>query len=153
MNTIEGVQTKKLKVIADQRGRLMELVRADENIFAGFGQVYMTTTLPGVIKAWHLHRKQTDIVACVLGMIRLVVYDERAGSASYGQFNQFYMGVHQPLAVRIAPNLYHGWQCVSVEEAIIINTVSNPYDPANPDEYRLDPHNSHIVFDWRSRDG
>lgn len=153
MQLIDGVQSKKLTVHADVRGRLMEIVRADEDIFAGFGQVYLTSTLPGVIKAWHLHHKQTDMVCCVHGMIRLVIYDERQGSATYGQFNQFVMGSHAPMVVRIAPNLYHGWQCVSLEEALIINTVTHPYDHASPDEARLDPHNSHIVFDWHTRDG
>lgn len=153
MMLIEGVQSKNLEVFADQRGRLMELVRADEDIFAGFGQVYMTTTLPGVIKAWHLHRKQTDMVACILGMIRLVIYDDRPNSPTCGRFNQFFMGTHAPMVVRVPPGLYHGWQCISVEEAVIINTVTHPYNTANPDEERLDPHNCHIVFDWHTRDG
>ncbi|MDR1396261.1 MAG: dTDP-4-dehydrorhamnose 3,5-epimerase family protein [Desulfarculales bacterium] len=153
MNFIAGVRVKPLKVMADQRGRLMELVRADDDIFSDFGQVYITTTLPGVIKAWHLHRQQTDLVACVLGMIRLVIYDDRENSSTQGQFNQFFMGVHNPVLVRIPPRLYHGWQCVSLEEALIVNTVTHPYNYQNPDEERLDPHNSHIVFDWQRRDG
>ena len=40
---IEGVQVKKLRVIPDERGRLMEILRADDDIFLGFGQVYLTT--------------------------------------------------------------------------------------------------------------
>jgi dTDP-4-dehydrorhamnose 3,5-epimerase len=153
MDYIEGVRSKPLKVLADQRGRLMELVRADDEIFTAFGQVYLTTTLPGVIKAWHLHERQTDLVACILGMIRLVIYDDRPASASRGRFNQFFMGIHNPLLVRIPPGLYHGWQCLSLEEAMIINTVSQPYNYGQPDEQRLDPHHSHIVFDWHTRDG
>ncbi|MCX7972949.1 MAG: dTDP-4-dehydrorhamnose 3,5-epimerase, partial [Candidatus Aminicenantes bacterium] len=39
---IEGVKIKKLRVIPDERGRLMEILRADEEIFVRFGQVYMT---------------------------------------------------------------------------------------------------------------
>jgi dTDP-4-dehydrorhamnose 3,5-epimerase len=153
MDYIEGIQVKPLKVIADQRGRLMELVRADDAVFTAFGQVYLTTTLPGVIKAWHLHKRQTDLVACVLGMIRLVIYDDRPGTVSNGQFNQFFMGIHSPLLVRIPPGLYHGWQCLGPEEAVIINTVSHPYNYQQPDELRLDPHHSHIAFDWHKRDG
>jgi dTDP-4-dehydrorhamnose 3,5-epimerase len=153
MDYIEGVQIKPLKVMADQRGRLMELVRVDDDIFTAFGQVYITTTLPGVIKAWHLHRRQTDLVACVAGMIRLVIHDDRSGSATQGRFNQFFMGIHSPLLVRIPAGLYHGWQCCSLEEAMIVNTVSHPYNYQQPDEQRLDPHRSHIVFDWHKRDG
>lgn len=153
MRLIEGVRVKELKVIPDQRGRLMEMLRSDEDIFAGFGQVYLTTTLPGVVKAWHLHKLQTDHVVCVLGMIRLGLYDDRRESATFGQVNEFFLGVHKPLLVRVPPLVYHGWQCVSAEEALIVNTVTRPYDAANPDEFRLDPHENHIPFDWARRDG
>ena len=52
---IYGVIIKKLKVIADERGRLMEILRADDNFFQNFGQVYTTTAYPGVVKGWHYH--------------------------------------------------------------------------------------------------
>ena len=153
MDLIAGVRLKELKVIPDQRGRLMEILRADDEIFAGFGQVYLTTTLPGVVKAWHLHKLQTDSVACVAGMIRLGLYDDRRESATFGLANEFYLGVHRPLLVQIPPQVYHGWKCVSQEEALIINTVTRPYDYTQPDEYRLDPHDNHIPWDWSGRDG
>lgn len=153
MKLIEGVRVKDLKVIPDGRGRLMEMLRADEDIFAGFGQVYMTTTLPGVVKAWHLHRRQTDNVVCVTGMIRLGIYDDRADSPTHGLANEFFLGVHGPRLVQIGPGLYHGWKCVSPEEAIIVNTVTEPYNRQEPDEYRLDPHDNHIPWDWSVTDG
>ena len=52
---IEGVKVKKLKVMPDDRGRLMEILRSDDEIFQKFGQVYMTTAFPGIVKAWHFH--------------------------------------------------------------------------------------------------
>ena len=153
MQLIDGVRVKELKVIPDGRGRLMEMLRSDEDIFAGFGQVYLTTTLPGVVKAWHLHKLQTDQVVCVAGMIRLGLYDDRPESPTFGLANEFYMGVHRPLLVRIPPLVYHGWKCVSPEEALMINTVTKPYNHREPDEHRLDPHESHIPFDWTTKDG
>ena len=57
---IDGVKVKKLKVIPDERGWLMEILRCDDEIYKEFGQVYMTTAYPGVVKAWHFHKKQTD---------------------------------------------------------------------------------------------
>ena len=46
---IDGVIIKKLKVIPDERGRLMEIMRSDDTFFKKFGQVYMTTAYPGVV--------------------------------------------------------------------------------------------------------
>lgn len=150
---IDGVEIKKLKVIPDERGRLMEVLRCDDAFFTNFGQVYMTTTYPGVVKAWHLHRKQADHVACVHGMIKLALYDPRADSPTYEKVDQFYLGIHNPLLVRIPPGVYHGWMCVSREEAVIINVPTEPYDYDNPDEERLDAHENDIPYDWRRRDG
>jgi len=150
---IDGVCIKKLKVIPDERGRLMEILRSDDDIFQKFGQVYMTTTYPGVVKAWHFHKKQTDNVACVHGMIKLALYDSREDSPTFQETNEFYIGVHNPIFVQIPSGVYHGWMCVSAEEAIIVNIPTEVYDYIHPDEYRLDPHENDIPYDWNRKDG
>lgn len=150
---IQGVKTKKLRVIPDERGRLMEILRADDELFIQFGQVYMTTTYPNVVKAWHKHEKQTDNIACLVGMLKLALYDGRPDSPTYGEINQFYLGVHNPLLVQIPPGVYHGWMCVSQEEAVVINIPTETYNYESPDEQRLDPHSNEIPYDWKRRDG
>ncbi|MCP2604839.1 dTDP-4-dehydrorhamnose 3,5-epimerase family protein [Candidatus Aminicenantes bacterium AH-873-B07] len=151
---IEGVKLKKLKVIPDERGRLMEILRSDDNLFIKFGQVYMTTTYPGVVKAWHLHKKQFDNVACLYGTIKLVLFDAREESPTYKEINEFYIGIHNPLLIQIPPRIYHGWKCVSLEEAIVVNIPTEVYNYEKPDEYRLDPHNNNLIpYDWRRKDG
>jgi len=118
---IDGVEIKKLKVIPDERGRLMEILRCDESIFTKFGQVYMTTTYPHVVKAWHAHRLQDDHVTVVFGMIKLVLYDAREGSPTQGEIDEFFIGEHNPLLVKVPRGVTHGWKCISETEAIIIN--------------------------------
>jgi dTDP-4-dehydrorhamnose 3,5-epimerase len=150
---IEGVKLKELRVIPDERGRLMEILRRDDDLFQSFGQVYMTTTYPGVVKAWHLHKRQTDNVACVQGMIKLALYDPREDSPTRGRVDQFYLGVHHPLLVQIPPGVYHGWMGVSEEEAVIVNIPTEAYDYREPDEHRLDAHDNNIPYDWKRKDG
>ncbi len=150
---IEGVRIKKLKVIPDERGRLMEILRSDDDLFLQFGQIYVTTTYPGVVKAWHFHKEQTDNVACIQGMIKLALFDSREDSSTSKQVNQFYIGVHNPLLVQIPKRVYHGWMCVSTQEAIVVNIPSEVYDYDQPDEYRLDPHDNDIPYDWKRKDG
>jgi len=150
---IEGVKIKKLRVIPDERGRLMEILRNDDDLFLRFGQVYMTTTYPGVVKAWHLHKEQTDNVTCIQGMIKLVLYDAREHSPTFKEIGQFYLGFHNPLLVQIPKGVYHGWKCVGPEEAIIVNIPTELYDYDNPDEFRLDPHDNDIPYEWKRKDG
>jgi len=150
---IDGVKIKKLGVIPDQRGRLMEILRRDDDLFQKFGQVYMTTTYPGVVKAWHKHEKQADNIACVAGMIKMALYDGRPGSPTHKEVNEFYLGVHNPVLVQVPAGIYHGWMGVSLEEAVIINIPTEPYDREQPDEQRLDPHDNDIPYVWKRRDG
>ena len=150
---INGVITKSLKVIPDERGRLMEILRNDDDIFNGFGQVYMTTTYPQAVKAWHYHKKQDDYITCVKGMLKLVLYDDRKKSPTYGEVNEFFIGDYNPMLVKVPKMIYHGWKCISEEEAIVINVPTEPYDPKSPDEYRLDPHKNKIPYSWERKDG
>ncbi len=146
---IHGVKTKALRVMADERGRLSEILRRDDADFdVRFGQVYMTTAYPGVTKAWHYHKIQTDHFACIHGMMKVVLYDSREDSPTRGEVNEFIIGVHNPLLVEIPPMVYHGFKCISVEEAIIINITTEPYNRADPDEFRLDAHSPEIPYNW-----
>lgn len=150
---IDGVKIKKLRVIPDERGRLMEVLRNDDELFRQFGQVYISTTYPGVVKAWHLHKKQSDNIACVQGMIKLVLYDPREQSPTFKQVDKFYLGMQNPLLVQIPRGIFHGWMCISLEEAIIVNVPTERYDYGSPDEFRLDPHDNDIPYDWKRKDG
>lgn len=150
---IDGVAAKTLNVIPDERGRLMEILRSDDDIFTQFGQVYMTTTYPGVVKAWHYHKKQEDFITCVKGMIKLVLYDDREGSPTRGQIDEFYVGDHKPRLVRVPRMVYHGWKCISPDEALIVNAPTMVYNYREPDEFRIDPHINDIPYDWERKDG
>ncbi len=150
---IEGVRVKPLRMIPDERGRLMELLRADDEIFIKFGQVYMTTVYPGVVKAWHYHKKQYDNFVAIRGMIKLVLYDAREDSPTRGEINEFFIGDWNPQLVQIPPGVYHGFKCISETEAIVINIPTEVYNYAQPDEYRLDPHKGGIPYDWARKDG
>lgn len=146
---IEGVRVKRLKVIPDERGKLMEILRRDDEIFKKFGQVYMTTAYPGVVKAWHYHKKQTDNFTCVSGKIRLALYDARPASRTFKSLDEFTLSLEDPVLIQIPLLVYHGFKCVSETEAIVINTITHPYNPKRPDEYRIDAYDNDIPYDWR----
>jgi len=150
---IKDVHVKQLKVIPDERGRLMEMLRADDEFYKKFGQVYMTTAYPGVVKAWHYHKKQWDHFVCVRGMMKVVLYDSREDSSTKGEVNEFFLGEHRQILVQIPPLVFHGFKCVSDHEAIIINCPTEMYDYKTPDEFRVDPHKNDIPYNWNRKDG
>jgi len=150
---IHDVKTRPLRLIPDERGWLMEILRADDpEFFTKFGQTYVSATYPGVVKAWHYHRQQVDHFACVAGMVKLVLVDTRAGSPTNGVVNEFFIGTQNPMLVQVPNLVYHGWKCISTETAIVVNVPTEPYNYTEPDEYRLEPHDT-LPYDWTRKDG
>ncbi len=150
---ITGVRTKSLKLIPDERGWLMEILRNDDSeFFQKFGQVYVSATYPGVVKAWHYHKHQVDNFACISGMVKLVLVDTREGSPTKGAVNEFFLGTQQPILVQVPNLVYHGWKCISPEVSTVVNTPTELYNYDEPDEYRLEPHGT-LPYDWTRKDG
>lgn len=148
---IEGVRIKPLKVIPDERGRLMEILRADDPLFEKFGQVYVTTAKNKVVKAWHYHKLQADHWVCLMGRARVGLYDARQGSPTRGQVNEFLMTPGDPFLIKIPVGVYHGFKGAAPEgETMIMNIPTVPYNYGTPDEYRADPYDPAIPFDWKA---
>ncbi len=148
---IDGVAVKTLRVIPDDRGRLMEILRSDDELFERFGQVYITTAYPGVVKAWHRHRKQTDHLTVISGLAKIGLYDDREGSPTCGETMEVYAGIHNPALVRVPPGVWHGFKCVSETECMVMNVPTETYDHSDPDEERAPAHGK-FPFDWERKD-
>ena len=146
---IDGVVAKHLKQVADERGWLTEVMRSDWEQFRKFGQVYVTSGYPQVVKAWHMHKKQTDNMACIKGMMKLVLYDNRANSKTKGETNEFVIGEKNLLLVTVPPEVWHGFKTVSEEHALLLNVPTELYNYKDPDEHRLPADTKKIPYDWK----
>jgi dTDP-4-dehydrorhamnose 3,5-epimerase len=150
---IEDVKVRKLRLIPDERGFLMELMRSDWEEYEKFGQAYITAVYPGVVKGWHYHKLQTDHFVCVQGMAKVVLYDGREDSPTRGEVNEFFMGTLNPIMLKIPRGVMHGFKGISEEMALIVNVPSELYNYQQPDEYRLPAHTDEIPYDWSRQDG
>ena len=143
---IEGVVVKPLRRIPDERGTVMHMLRADDPLFEAFGEIYFSTVYPGVIKGWHIHEKMTLNYAVIVSSIKLVLYDDREGSASRGAVQQLFLGPTNYCLVKIPPRVWNGFKGIGTSEAIVANLASIGHDPEEID--RLDPFDSRIPYDW-----
>ncbi len=151
---IVGVEVKRLAVHADPRGVLTPVLDArdpfwDEPIV----YAYRFSILPERIKGWGKHDLQTDRYFVVCGSVRVVLFDGREGSESAGEIVQVHFTDGTPGVVKIPPGVWHADQNWGDTEAHVINFPTHPYDPDQPDKYRIDPHGGAIAFDWSIRDG
>lgn len=147
-DAIEGVEVKSLKLLANERGRLMEVARRDDVGFPGFGQVYVTQSFAGVIKAWYRHRVQIDQIAAITGLVKLVLYDDRPESQSRGKVQEIMIGELCPRLVLIPPGLWHGYRAVGETGAFLLHLNSEPFDPDHIDEDRIEPDDPYIPYRW-----
>ena len=148
---IDGVIVKECRVHPDDRGHLMEVVRDDEPVFRTVKQTTYTLTYPGVIKAFHWHRRQWDVWFVVSGMAQVVLYDLREGSPTCGQTVVVYMGERRPLVLAIPPGVAHGYRVLGDTPAALFYHTTEHYDPADPDEERIAYDDPRIGFDWRTQ--
>ncbi len=146
---IAGVQFKDLVTHPDRRGFFREILRNTDDVMAdGFAQLSHSLMYNGVTKAWHWHRKQTDLWYVPIGVLRVGLHDQRENSPTHGESMDFLMGENQPAqVVRIPPGVIHGCQTVQ-GPAHLIYVTSHTYDP--DDELRVAHDDPAIGFDWLS---
>jgi len=148
---IEGVLKKNLVLHSDDRGYFMEILREDDPIYGRFGQASLSMSYPGVIKAFHYHKKQDDIWFFPSGNAQVVLHDTRTDSPTYKQTDVYYMGDHNRYLLFIPRGVAHGYRVLVNQPATILYFTNMAYDPKQPDEFRIDWNDASIGFDWQTR--
>ena len=151
---IDGVVVAYQRRHADHRGTLSEVVDLEDPFWTEpVVYAYFLTVRPGRIKGWGMHRRQDDRYYVAWGSVRVVLYDGRTASPTYGSFQQQQFTDATPGLVRIPAGVWHADQNWGDGDAMIMNFPTRPYDRGDPDKYRIDPASGLIPFDWTLADG
>ncbi len=140
-----------MKLFPDDRGLFTEVVKQGDPLFKEIKQTSYTETYPGVIKAFHWHKKQTDIWFVAKGMAQVVLYDLRKDSPSYKETNVLYMGEQNYSLLLIPPGVAHGYKVLGDKKVCLFYHTDQIYDPKNPDEERLPFNSRKINFNWETK--
>ena len=89
---IDGVKVIPLRQIVDERGKIMHMLKATDEHFQAFGEIYFSCSWPGAVKAWHVHRTMTLNNAVISGRAKLVMYDLREDSPTKGELQEVFFG-------------------------------------------------------------
>jgi dTDP-4-dehydrorhamnose 3,5-epimerase len=148
MKSIEGLHIIPLKKILNERGYLLEIQRNDDLHYRGFGQLYLTCTLPGVVKAWYRHQKQLDQITLVRGELAFVLYDGREDSPTYHNILEIILTDQEPVLIQTPPGIWHGFKALGNEPAQLLHLNSTAFDFEHTDEDRLPPDSQTIPYKW-----
>jgi dTDP-4-dehydrorhamnose 3,5-epimerase len=147
---IDGVRLELGALYPDDRGYFMELGRFGQKLLDRFPaastQVSCALTYPGAIKAFHYHRRQTDVWTPAAGMFQIALVDLRADSPTHGQRNTIYAGALKPWQVLIPPGVGHGYKVLGDTPGVLVYATDRFYDPG--DEGRIAHHDPGIHYDW-----
>jgi dTDP-4-dehydrorhamnose 3,5-epimerase len=146
---IDGVLVTPLVRIADERGTILHMLRANDPHFLGFGEIYFSTVYSGAIKGWHIHRSMTLNYAVPVGRIKLVLYDDRPASPSRGVLEEHFVGEENYVLVTVPPMVWNGFKGIGTGSAVVANCATIPHDSSEVD--RLDPFDPSIPYDWGLR--
>jgi dTDP-4-dehydrorhamnose 3,5-epimerase len=143
---IEGVVYTPLRQIADERGKIMHMLRADAPHFQQFGEVYFSVAYPGVVKGWHEHTRQTQNYAVIQGMIKLALYDNREASGTYRELAEIFIGEDNYQLVTIPTGVINGYKVIGTKTAIVANCATLPHAP--DEMIRHDPFGDKVPYSW-----
>lgn len=148
---IDGVKIIPLRQIADERGKIMHMLKATDEHFIAFGEIYFSCAWPGTIKAWHVHRSMTINNAVISGRAKLVLYDLREGSRTKGELQEVFFGEDNYVLVQVPPGVANGYKAYGDKLVILANAATEPHAQAELE--RIDPFTSAIPYDWSLRHG
>lgn len=102
------------------------------NIFDAVpGQLNYSVLYPGIVKAWHRHKKQNDYFFVLLGNARVALHDPAAGKTE-----THFIGEKNPKVLKIPPGIWHGYTVLGPTPCGLLYYVDKKYDPSDPDEER-----------------
>ncbi len=148
MSHIEGVNIVKLKKIPDERGTIYHMLRSSDPHFTKFGEIYFSKIYQGAIKGWHIHKRVSLNYCVVDGMIKLVLFDSRKDSPTYGNLMELFIGDDNYCLVQIPVGVANGHKGIT-QTALLANAPDIPHDKGGKDEMiKIDPYKNDIPYNW-----
>lgn len=135
---IDGIRMRDLILHTDDRGTVCEMFdprwewHPDPLVFT-----YFYTIRPGIIKGWAMHKEHEDRYCLLQGEVKVVLFDPRHESPTFGMVLEIYLSEHRRQLLSIPRGVWHADENIGSKDCQIVNFPTIQYDHANPDKYRL----------------
>lgn len=121
---IDGVTLHEEKQITVPKGNIFHAIKSNSEGFCGFGEAYFSQIEQGAIKGWKRHNRYTLNIVVPMGAIRFVIYDDRDGSSTYGQFEDVVLSTKDNYKrLTVAPGLWMAFQGVGDGISMLMDVI------------------------------
>lgn len=114
-----------MKLKTDNRGDLFEWIKS-----ADFGQIFVSTTKPGITRGNHFHHTKTEKFLVIRG--KAVIRFRKIGEK---QMIEYSVSGEEPNVVDIPPGYTHNITNIGNNELITLFWANEVFDPEKPDTY------------------
>lgn len=161
---LDGAFLFPLRAIATPGGDVLHMLRASFPLQPGLeageaggeqlslGELYFSEVLPGCVKAWKRHARQTQHFCVPSGRLGIVLYDARSDSPTKGAVQPLVLGRGDSACyglLRIPCGVWYGFTALGDRPAQICNAPDLPHDPAEGEKMPFDADQGKAFpFDW-----
>lgn len=144
---IHDVKYTKLKQIVDNRGAVFHYLKSIDDSYKGFAEAYFSKINYDFVKGWKLHKKTQQNLCVPYGVVKIVLYDERTDSKSYGIIQEIILDDNENYhLLSIPPQIWYSFKALSSPFAVLSNIINHQHDPMESENKDLD--NNSIPYDW-----
>lgn len=148
---LEGVVAREVLHVPRDHGIITETFRPEwDPTGLPVVHIYQSRLFPGAIGAWSCHEKAIDRLFVNQGHLKVVLFDGRDDSPTFGRVSELFVGDARPTFLLIPPGVWHGLQNLGSSDALILNYPTNAYKYEDPDHWRLPYDTDQIPYTWRA---
>jgi dTDP-4-dehydrorhamnose 3,5-epimerase len=141
---IEGVIITPLKQIFHPKGNVFHGLKKSESSFIDFGEVYFSTIIFNDIKSWKKHLRMTLNLIVPVGEVKIVIYDNRPGSSTRGEFFDISLSLENYSRITIPPELWVAFKGIGRNKNLLLNIADMEHTPDEMERLELDM----IQYKW-----
>ena len=144
-NYISGVEIIKKDVISDERGKILHMLKASDKNFKNlvkfiFHMFFLKRSKLGI------YIKNDFKLCCCLWKNKLVLYDDRKDSKTFGQIQEIFLSNDNHVLVSIPPLIWNGFTSADDNLAVLANCSDIPHDKMEISRLKYD--DPKFPYDW-----
>jgi dTDP-4-dehydrorhamnose 3,5-epimerase len=138
LDSIKDVRVSPLKILENDAGSILHILKESDDCFVSFGEAYFSTVKGGQVKGWKKHSRMILNIVVPNGKILFVLYDGREHSVTFRHKMEVTLSKENYQRLTVPPGVWMAFKGLTEDVNLLLNIASIPHDPAEADNLPLD---------------